>query len=133
HQGVQKTVRDLNNLYRSTGALHARDCEAEGFQWIVADDANNSVLAWLRFGEFGDSPVAVISNLTPVARPGYRIGLPMGGSWSEIFNSDSADYGGSGLGNLGHVIATDEPAHGFSHSADITLPPMATIMLRQGG
>jgi len=130
HQGVQALLRDLNALYRATPALHARDAEAEGFRWIDADDAERSVFTWLRFGARGDAPVAVAVNFTPVVREGYRIGLPHPGIWCEILNSDAAVYGGSGIGNLGAVIAQDEPWQGFPASATLVLPPLATLWLR---
>jgi len=130
HIGLQALVRDLNGLYHDHGALHARDCEPEGFQWIVVDDADQSVVAWLRSGEAGDAPVAVVCNFTPVPRTGYRIGLPSAGRWREIFNSDARAYGGSGLGNLGEIHATPTPAHGFAACADIVLPPLSTVYFR---
>ena len=121
HEGVLKLVRDLNRLYRGTPALHARDCEGEGFEWLVADDAANSVFAWLRKAP-GAAPVAVIANLTPVARAPYRVPLPKDGRWREIVNSDAHEYWGSGLGNMGGVEATDGAAW-------VTLPPLGVIML----
>jgi 1,4-alpha-glucan branching enzyme len=127
HQGLQALVRDLNRLHREKPALHARDCEPEGFQWIAADDAAQSVFAWLRRGGPDARPVAVVSNFTPEPRHSYRIGLPHAGRWREIFNSDARDYGGSGAGNLGAVTAHAHPSHGFPASAEITLPPLATI------
>ncbi|MGH7106456.1 MAG: alpha amylase C-terminal domain-containing protein, partial [Acetobacteraceae bacterium] len=132
HSGLQKLVRDLNHLYRREAALHRRDCEAEGFRWITADDAEQSVFAWLRFGETDDPPVAIICNFTPVPRSFYRIGLPCAGEWREILNSDATDYGGAGLGNMGGVLATDIAAHGLPASAEITVPPLATLYLRAG-
>ena len=125
HEGVRKLVRDLNHLYRGHPALHARDCESDGFAWLIADDAANSVFAWLRTAP-GAAPVAVIANLTPVARAPYRIPLPHDGRWREIINSDALDYWGSGLGNLGGVAAKDGAAW-------VTLPPLATIMLEYEG
>jgi 1,4-alpha-glucan branching enzyme len=127
HAGVRRAVRDLNRLYRETPALHVRDCESEGFRWIVVDDADQSVAAWLRFGNRDDPPVAVVCNFTPVPRPGYRIGVAAPGRWREVFNSDAVDYGGSGVGNLGGVIASPVPSHGFPASAVVTLPPLATV------
>ncbi len=132
NRGLSDAVASLNHLYRTTPALHARDCEPEGFRWIVADDADQSVLAWTRFGGPGDPPVAVVSNFTPVPRPGYRIGLPAPGRWTEIFNSDAREYGGSGLGNLGGVTATGQPSHGFPASAEVTIPPLSTLYFRLG-
>ena len=120
----------LNRLHRETPALHARDCEPDGFRWIVADDADQSVLAWLRFGGPDDAPVVVVSNFTPVPRAGYRIGLPAAGTWEEIFNSDAAEYGGSGMGNFGAVEAAAHPSHGFPASAEVTIPPLSTVYLK---
>ena len=125
HDGVRKLVRDLNHLYRCKPALHARDCEGEGFEWLTADDAQNSVFAWLRKCP-GQSPIAVISNMTPATHTGYWVHLPHDGQWAEVLNSDAACYGGSGQGNLGSVGAQNGGAH-------VTLPPMATIMLEFRG
>ncbi|MBV9221313.1 MAG: 1,4-alpha-glucan branching protein GlgB [Methylobacteriaceae bacterium] len=129
HAGLKSFVRDLNRVYRATPALHARDCESEGFRWISADDQENSVYAWLRFGGPGDRPVAVVSNFTPVPRYGYRIGLPHAGRWREILNSDATFYGGSGMGNLGAVSAEPIGAHGLPASAAMLLPPLGTLYL----
>jgi 1,4-alpha-glucan branching enzyme len=131
HAGVKAAVGALNRLHREIPALHARDCEAEGFRWIVADDADQSVLAWLRFGAPGDAPVAVVSNFTPLVRTGYRIGLPEAGRWDEIFNSDAREFGGSGIGNLGGVDAQPHPSHGCPASAELTIPPLSTVFLRR--
>jgi 1,4-alpha-glucan branching enzyme len=130
HRGLRRFVRDLNHVYRAVPALHVRDCEVEGFRWIVVDDAQQSVYAWLRYGEPCDRPVAVVCNFTPVPRHHHRIGLPYAGRWREILNSDAAIYAGSGVGNLGVVIAKPEPAHEFAASAAISLPPLATIYLQ---
>ena len=133
HRGVQDLIRDLNGVYRATPALHARDCEPEGFRWVVADDHQNSVLAWLRFGEPGDPPVLVVSNFTPVPREGYRLGLPFAGHWHEVMNTDAGRYGGSNLGNLGGVTAKSEPSHGLPASAEVVLPPLATVYFQFAG
>ncbi|MET0372127.1 MAG: 1,4-alpha-glucan branching protein GlgB [Sphingobium sp.] len=122
HRGVQLLVSDLNRLYRSRRSLHARDCEAEGFQWVVVDAATDSIFAWQRCAP-GSPPIVIISHFTPVPRPGYRIKLPSGGRWREVLNSDAAEYGGGGAGNLGVVHADDE---GW---ATINLPPLGTLML----
>ena len=122
HSGVQRLVRDLNHLYRDLPALHERDCEAEGFEWLIVDDRENSVFAWLRKAP-GAAPVAVIANMTPAQRDNYRVPLPVDGVWQEIMNSDASIYGGSGVGNLGVV-------HAEGGSATVTLPPLATIMLQ---
>jgi 1,4-alpha-glucan branching enzyme len=121
HAGVRALVRDLNLLYRDKPALHARDCESEGFSWSVVDDRQNSVFAWIRHAP-GAAPIAVIANMTPVPRHAYRVPLPADGIWKEMVNSDALQYGGSGIGNLGTVTAKDG-------GAELTLPPLATIML----
>lgn len=133
HAGVRNLVRDLNNAYRRLPALHARDCEGEGFRWVVTDDKDQSVFVFLRFGAEGDPPVAVACNFTPVVRCGYRIGLPFAGRWREVVNSDAAVYGGSGAGNLGVVHAALLPSHGLPASADIILPPLATVYFEYEG
>jgi 1,4-alpha-glucan branching enzyme len=129
HAAVQSLVRDLNGFYRGERALHERDCEAEGFRWIVADDRDQSIFAFLRFGGDGSRPIAVVSNFTPVPRQGYRIGLPHAGRWRELVNTDADVYGGSGAGNLGAVTATGWPVHGLPASVELTIPPLATIWL----
>jgi 1,4-alpha-glucan branching enzyme len=133
HAGARDFVRDLNRAYRRHPALHARDCEADGFRWVVADDKDQSVFAFLRFGAPGDPPVLVVSNFTPVVRDGYRIGLPEAGRWREILNSDAALYGGSGVGNLGAVEAEPVAAHGYAASAAIVLPPLSTVFFEFEG
>jgi 1,4-alpha-glucan branching enzyme len=130
HQGLQAFIRDLNRLYRNSPALYARDCEPEGFRWIVVNDDAQSVLGFLRSGAEGDKPVAIICNFTPVPRLGYRMGLPNAGRWKEVLNSDSEIYGGSNMGNLGGVFAETRPGHGFPASAALTLPPLSTLFLQ---
>jgi 1,4-alpha-glucan branching enzyme len=121
HAGVRQLVRDLNRVYREKPALHARDCEGEGFSWAVADDKANSVFAWTRQAP-GAHPVLVVSNMTPVPRHGYSVPVPRNGRWREIINSDAQQYGGSGVGNFGVVEASGD------HIV-LTLPPLATVML----
>jgi 1,4-alpha-glucan branching enzyme len=130
HAGIQRLVRDLNRVYRSEPALHRRDASAEGFRWIIGDDRANSVFAFLRQGEAGDPPVLVVCNMTPALRDHYRIGVPRAGWWREIANTDSRFYGGSDVGNDGGRSTTAETAHGEPQSLELTLPPLATIMLR---
>jgi 1,4-alpha-glucan branching enzyme len=129
HRGVRDLVRDLNRAYRAERALHERDCEPEGFRWIEVSDRSNSVFAWLRSGAEGSRPVVAVSNFTPVPRPGYRLGLPRGGRWRELLNTDSASYGGSNAGNAGAVVADGPPSHGLPCSASLLLPPLATLWL----
>jgi 1,4-alpha-glucan branching enzyme len=126
HRGMQRLIGDLNRLYRSRPALHARDCEPEGFSWLIVDDSANSVFAWQRMAP-GENPVAVISSFTPVPRGEYRLPLPEAGKWREVINTDASNYGGSGKGNGGMVEAVAD-ADGNIH-ATLLLPPLATIML----
>jgi 1,4-alpha-glucan branching enzyme len=133
HAGVQRLMRDLNRLYRAERALHERDADREGFRWLIGDDRANSVFAFLRSGGEGSAPVLVVCNMTPVPRHGYRIGVPRSGRWREIANTDSRFYGGSDLGNEGAVHAFEQPSHGEAHSVLLTLPPLATVMLRGEG
>jgi 1,4-alpha-glucan branching enzyme len=133
HKGVQDLVRDLNGAYRRTPALHERDCESDGFCWLVAEDRDNSVLAFARFDKERNSIVIVVSNFTPIVRYDYRVGAPRGGYWREIVNTDSALYGGGDVGNSGGVAALDEPSHGQGHCLCLTVPPLATIMLEWQG
>jgi 1,4-alpha-glucan branching enzyme len=125
HRGVQALVRDLNRLYRELPALHARDCEGEGFEWLVADDHAHSVFAWLRKAP-GANPVAIVANFTPVPRPDYGLPLPHAGRWREVLNSDAEHYGGSGIGNMGSVTAVSGAT---GTGAFVSLPPLATIIL----
>ncbi|MCB9591420.1 MAG: 1,4-alpha-glucan branching protein GlgB [Sandaracinaceae bacterium] len=130
HEGVQRLVRDLNHAYSGTPALHARDAEASGFEWIDGSDSGRSVLCYLRHGEPGDPPVLVALNFTPVVRHDYRIGVPRAGDWEESLNTDAEVYGGSGVGNLGRVVAEEVPAHGRPWSLRVTLPPLAAVWFR---
>ncbi len=127
HRGVKDLIRDLNTVYRRTPALHSRDCEPEGFRWIVADDSANSVLAWARFGAAEDPPVVVISNFTPVPRSNYRLGFPRPGRWRELLNTDADIYGGSNSGNLGGITAVGVGSHGLPASGEVFLPPIGTV------
>jgi 1,4-alpha-glucan branching enzyme len=133
HAGVQRLVRDVNHLYAAEPALHRRDCEPSGFMWTVGDDRSNSVFAFLRLGPSPTAPILVVSNMTPVPRRNYRIGVPRGGGWREIFNSDSGYYSGSNEGNEGRVDTALIAAHGHAQSLERMLPPLSTIFLRHDG
>ncbi|HLF21575.1 MAG TPA: 1,4-alpha-glucan branching protein GlgB, partial [Aestuariivirga sp.] len=133
HKGMQSLVRDLNRLYRTHPALHARDCESEGFEWLIADDYQNSVFAWARHSGSGDPAIVVVTNFTPLPRDNYLLPLPMAGHWREILNTDAGIYGGSGRGNMGGVNAAAHHSHGKPASARLSLPPLATIFLVQDG
>jgi 1,4-alpha-glucan branching enzyme len=127
HKGMQNFVRDLNTTYCSIKAMHARDCEPEGFEWMNADDSENSVFSWARHDGEGGRIIVVVCNFTPVPREGYQAPFPKAGRWTEVLNSDSKTYWGSGLGNLGEVNADAGPFMGKPASARITLPPLATV------
>ncbi len=132
HRGVQRLVHDLNALYRSEPALHARDCAPEGFGWVIGDDRANSIFAYLRFDAEG-TPMLVAANMTPVPRDGYRIGVPdVDGAvrWREVLNTDSAVYGGTNLGNGGVVDVEDVEVHGWRRSVVVRLPPLAVVVLK---
>lgn len=129
HGGVRTLIRDLNALYRSLPQLHARDCESDGFEWLIADDRDNSVFAWLRKSGGNHRPVVAVSNFTPVPRQDYALPLPHVGRWRERINTDATHYGGSGQGNFGVIMAEEQGSHGRPASARITLPPLATLIL----
>ncbi len=126
HAGTQRLLRDLNTLYRGTPALHGGDTLAQGFAWIIGDDSGNSVFAFVRSHEGQDA--LVVSNMTPVPRSGYRIGVPRAGRWREALNTDARRYGGSNLGNQGAVTTQAVAAHGRADSVLLTLPPLATLV-----
>ncbi len=129
HAGIARWISDLNTAYRSHPALHRRDHADQGFQWLVVDDADRSVFAYVRYGDERDPPAIVILNFTPVVREAYRVGTPRGGRWMELLNSDSASYGGSNVGNLGSLDAEEVVAGGCAWSLVLTLPPLAALVL----
>jgi 1,4-alpha-glucan branching enzyme len=127
HAGIARLVADLNGRYRELEPLHGTDFDPAGFSWVVADDTTNDVLAWVRRGRTGS--VLVVLNLTPVPREHYRIGVPVGGVWAELLNSDATEYGGSGFGNLGQVESESVGSHGWPDSLDLRLPPLGALLL----
>jgi 1,4-alpha-glucan branching enzyme len=133
HAGLQNLTRDLNRLYRETPALYVHDAEPEGFQWLDANDASDSVYAYARRGGDSDKPVIVVVNFTPVVRQNHRIGAPRAGRWTERLNTDAALYGGSNVGNSGGVETEPVPWLGHEASLSLTLPPLAAIVLEHAG
>ena len=129
HRGMQNWVRDLNLLYRLEPAMHELNCSGEGFEWIDANDSQQSTVALLRKGRDG-SCVLAVCNFTPVVRSDYRVGVPRGGWWKELLNSDSGDYWGSGLGNMGGVEAEEWGSHGRPWSLKLTLPPLSALFFK---
>ncbi|PBP94974.1 1,4-alpha-glucan branching protein GlgB [Pseudomonas congelans] len=129
HVGVKNLVGDLNRLYREEKALHERDADPAGFQWLVGDDSANSVFAYLRWSKDGE-PLLVVANMTPVPRLDYRLGAPMRGAWTELLNSDAETYAGSNFGNGGEVLTEAAPAHGMEDSLVLNLPPLAVLIFK---
>lgn len=129
HQGVQTLVADLNRLYRDQPALHDQDCKPQGFQWLIGDDAANSVYAFLRWSKEGE-PLLVVANFTPEVRESYQIGVPFAGQWSELINSDALVYAGGNVGNGGAVATQEQASHGQAYSLSLTLPPLAVLVLK---
>ncbi len=132
HAGLQRWVEDLNALYRRTPALHELDFDPSGFEWVDANDSEQSTLSFLRRGRSTEELILVVCNFTPVPRSGFLVGVPRAGRWEEVLNSDATAYGGSNLGNLGGVAAVPRPFHGRPYSLELTLPPLAVLFLRQG-
>jgi 1,4-alpha-glucan branching enzyme len=130
HRGVRYWIRDVNRAYRKEDALHAADCDPRGFEWIDYGDTRNVVLSFIRCNPESADTLLAICNFTPVPRYDYRIGIPLGGVWSEILNSDSEYYGGSGVGNFGAVTADHVPCHGRPFSATFILPPLSFLLLK---
>jgi 1,4-alpha-glucan branching enzyme len=130
HRGLQSWVEQLNRLYRHQPALHELDTDPRGFEWIDCNDNSASTLSLVRKGKSSTQSVVVACNFTPIPRVGYRLGVPRGGFWRELLNSDAKEYGGGGMGNLGGVIAEEQPAHGRPYSLNLTLPPLAVVFLK---
>jgi 1,4-alpha-glucan branching enzyme len=130
HAGLQRLVEDLNRLYTSEPALHELDCDPAGFEWIDASDSQSSALSFIRKGRSTGDIVLVACNFTPVPRHSYRIGVPRGGSWREVLNSDSEEYWGSGQGNFGGLEAAKVSFHGQPYSLNLTLPPLSVLFLK---
>jgi 1,4-alpha-glucan branching enzyme len=129
HAGAQRWVIDLNYIYRTQSALHEGDCQSHGFEWIDCNDSASSTVSFLRKSSNGES-VLVLCNFTPVPRSGYRVGVPHGGYWQELLNSDASIYWGSGMGNAGGVWADPIPWHGKPFSLCLTIPPLAILFLK---
>lgn len=128
HAGVQRLVRDLNGAYRGTPAAWWRDATPEGFSWIEGGDAAANVFAFMRHGD-GAPPLVCVANMSPIVREDYRVGVPHGGRWEEILNTDAELYGGSNVGNEGGVTADNVPWHGRERSLELTLPPLGVLWL----
>jgi 1,4-alpha-glucan branching enzyme len=142
HSGMQRWVRDLNMLYQAEPALFELDAEQAGFEWVDCNDSAGSMISFLRHGRINndtsdishDAPqrqTLFIVNFTPVPRRGYKVGVPSGGRWREVLNSDAALYGGSDIGNMGGIDALAEPMHGRSWSLNVIVPPLACVVFQK--
>jgi len=133
HRQIKKWVEDLNCLYRREPALYELDCDPAGFEWVDCNDSDSSVVSLIRKSRSGSDIILVVANFTPVSRLSYRVGVPRGGWWQELLNSDGKEYGGSGLGNAGGLKAAVTPIHNRSHSLDVVVPPLATVFFKSAG
>jgi 1,4-alpha-glucan branching enzyme len=133
HAGLRLLVGDLNQLYRSSAALHTSEYTSASFEWIDAHDGEKNIISFLRKGRTDDELIAVICNFSPMPRPNYRVGIPRAGFWSEVFNSNGRQYGGTGEGNFGGTEAVPIPLHGRSYSLTVDVPPLAAVFFRWDG
>jgi 1,4-alpha-glucan branching enzyme len=131
HRGLMNWVEQLNRVYRNEAALHWFDNDPRGFEWVDCNDTPASIISLLRKGENGDDAILVVCNFTPVPRVNYSVGVPTGGYWRELLNSDAREYGGSGMGNMGGVQALPQSAHGRPYSLRLTLPPLGALFLKR--
>ncbi|MFW5863652.1 MAG: 1,4-alpha-glucan branching protein GlgB, partial [Desulfohalobiaceae bacterium] len=131
HQGLQRWLRELNLLYRQEPALHQLDFQQQGFEWVDFSDQENSVISYLRQDAGQDELFLMVCNFTPVPRHNYQVGVPAGGFWREILNSDAQEYWGSGQGNFGGLRAFPEHCHGRYHSLSLTLPPLGIAIFKR--
>jgi len=131
HLGIKALLGHLNRTYQHEPALHERDVDSRGFEWIDANDAEHSVLSFARRAEDEAHPIVIVANFTPIPRHNYRLGVSFPGFYREIVNTDAKEFGGSGQGNLGGVEATPVPHHGRPYSLNMTLPPLAAVFLKR--
>jgi 1,4-alpha-glucan branching enzyme len=133
HQGLQRWVEDLNRLYRKERALYESDTGGDGFEWIDANDSQNSVVSFIRKARSNDDVILVLCNFTPQPRPNYLVGVPTGGMWREVLNADAPDYGGTGWGNLGGLEALPISMHARPRALNVTLPPLSCLFFKREG
>lgn len=133
HQGIKKTIARLNEIYKHEKALYESQFEDDGFEWIDINDTVNSVISFIRKGKSDDDLIAVVCNFTPVTRHDYHIGVPSGGKWVELFNSDDLAYGGSNFKNPWEIEAWEHPSHGRPYTLSLNLPPLGAIYLKHQG
>jgi 1,4-alpha-glucan branching enzyme len=130
HQQLQRLVRDLNRLMRANPSLYELDFSPEGFHWIDFADASSSVISFLRTRAQQQDPLLFICNLTPVVRYNYRIGVPAASAYETVLTTDAEEYGGSGVESGSTLHCEAAPMHGYDQSITLTLPPLATLVLR---
>ncbi|MEK7852039.1 MAG: alpha amylase C-terminal domain-containing protein, partial [Deltaproteobacteria bacterium] len=130
HQGLQRYVRDLNRLYQSEPAFYEVDFDYPGFEWLDFRDSEGSIISFIRRGKNHEDSLVFLYNFTPVARIGYRIGVPRGGFYKEVLNSDSDIYWGGNMGNFGGIWADEVPWHGQPFSLNLILPPLSTVVMK---
>jgi len=133
HAGLSRWVEELNRFYRDEKAMHEQDFDPAGFEWVDCQDADQSVVSLIRKGRTTDTIVLGVFNFTPVPRHNYRLGVPRGGFWREILNSDAKEYGGSGQGNIGGVEAAPISVHGRLHSVHAVVPPLGAVFFASEG
>ncbi|MEJ2421754.1 MAG: alpha amylase C-terminal domain-containing protein, partial [Acidobacteriota bacterium] len=133
HRSLRLLVGTLNHLYATEKALFEGDCEPGGFQWVDCNDSAGSILSFLRIDRASKEPILAVCNFTPVTRKNYRIGVDSGPYWRELLNSDAAEFGGSGQGNMGMAEFNPVPCHGREGSVVLTLPPLAALYLKREG
>lgn len=130
HKGVQLLIKDLNHSYRDNSALHELDCDGEGFQWLMSQNNQQSIFAYMRQGKKGTPPVLVVANMTPEVYFDYKLGVPLAGEYKECLNTDSAYYGGSNVGNIESLSTIDQPLEGKPYQLSLTIPPLATVIFQ---
>jgi 1,4-alpha-glucan branching enzyme len=128
HKGVQNVMRDLNNLNKNQPALYEKAFSNEGFEWVAYDDAENSVISYLRKGNDVAKTLLVVINMTPAVHHGYEIGVNQAGVWQEILNTDAAKYGGSGTHNVGKLRTINGEKHGRKQCLSLSLAPLSTMI-----
>ena len=131
HSGVQKWVEQLNRVYREERALYELENDPAGFEWVDCNDTGASVVSLLRKGKSPQDTILIVCNFTPLPREPYRIGVPFGGFWRELLNSDAKEYAGGGMGNLGGTTADELSVHGRPYSLSLTLPPLGALFLKR--
>ncbi len=130
HEGIQKIVRDLNNLYKSEPGLYEKDNDPDNVEWIQANDSDNSVIGFLRVGRYDGESYLVVGNYSSVVKQNYCLGVPYSGNWKGLINSSADSYGGSGIGNLGALATDNDPSDGYDYSLNITLPQSTTLIFK---